>query len=210
MSRMVNYPLLIWIVAAPVLVVGMSASMALWDLRLTGRAPMLTIGLLALSLSIYLVVILIHKKSSAVSIIPYVFLGLTAGISSFVLIVLGGFYLMPMLPNSAAVLYRVAGSYIESHAGIDPLTGIRYYPISYTSIYISGVRLPQSFFVFDRAKDFMVDYYARQQVLPFCLNSLSAPDSAVTQIDQSIYEVSLYINDRSDVAISCPRSKNAE
>jgi hypothetical protein len=114
---------------------------------------------------------------------------------------------MPMLPNPAASLYQAAGSYIEAHAEIDPLTGIRYYPISYTSIYVNGVRLPQSFFVFDRTKDFMVDYYARQQVLPFCLNSRGAPESNLTQIDGSIYEVGLYIDDPSNIAIYCPRSK---
>ena len=209
-SLIANHPFVVWSIAAPPLVVAMSISLDLWGHRFTGRTPMFTVGLLALLLSIYLVVILVHGKSGAVSLVLYTCLGLTAGLLSFVSIVYGSMFLMPMLPDPAIILYRVAGSYIEAHAEIDPLTGIRYYPISYTSISASGVRLPESFFVFDRTKDFMVDYYAGRQVLPFCLNSPSAPEHSVTQIDQSIYEVVLLIDNPSNVAIPCLRSKNGE
>jgi hypothetical protein len=209
-SLIANHPFAIWSIAAPTLVVAMSVSLSLWGQRLVGRVPMFAVGLLALSLSIYLVVVFVYKKSGAVSLVLYICLGLAAGLSSFVSIFYGSMYLMPMLPNPAMILYWVAGSYIEAHAEIDPLTGIRYYPISYTSIYVSGVRLPQSFFVFDRGKDFMVDYYARRQVLPFCLNSRGAPERYLTQIDQSIYEVGLDIDDPSKIAIYCLRSKNGE
>jgi hypothetical protein len=92
----------------------MSASLALWQQRLVGRAPIFTIGLLAVSLSIYLVIIFICKKSGAVSLVLYACLGLTTGLLSFVLIVCGSIYLMPMLPNPAASLYQVAGSYMKA------------------------------------------------------------------------------------------------
>jgi hypothetical protein len=209
-SLIANHPFAIWSIAAPALVVATSVSQTLREQRLTGDAPIFTVGLLALSLSIYLVVIFVCKKSGAVSLVLYACLGLIAGLSSFVSIFYASMHLMPMLPNPAIILYRVAGSYIEAHAEIDPLTGIRYYPVSYTSIYVSGVRLPQGFFVFDRTKDFMVDYYAGRQVLPFCLNSQRALETSLTQIDQRIYEVGLYIDDPSNVVIHCPRSKNGE
>jgi hypothetical protein len=205
-----NHPFAIWSIFAPILVVALSASLALWEQRLVGRSPIFIFGLLALSLSIYLVVIVVCGRSGAVSLFLYACLGLIAGLLSFVSIVYGSIYLKPELPNPAVMLYRALGAYIEAHTEIDPLSGIRYYPISYTGIYVGGVRLPQSFFVFDRTKDFMVDYYARRQVLPFCLNSSSAPESSLTQVNQSIYEVGLHIDDPSNIAIRCAPSKNVE
>jgi hypothetical protein len=111
-----------------------------------------------------------------------------------------------VLPDPTFAYFRLWRPYIQGHWRVDLVSGLKYFPLDYTTVNepdgnnaLRKNLVPRNFLVRDDARAFLIEKYGGQLISPSCPHA----KYSARRLEEGIYVVRLYVDDPDEISDPC-------